>query len=195
MKKALLKILSCVVAILYIFSCMGYGVHKCSCSGVSNLILLFGESPCEYIHPDHAREHNMHCHCAEHNVAQSAEHCCCGNHLAENSNESSVFHNIIDGTETGCCCNSNSNCGNNEGVCSSECNNCCSTSVFVLTDERVSTSACKMVDLSFGWAISIAHNIAILPGEAHHSAFCQHTAGEQIIHSKLLLNKNCSYRI
>ena len=38
------------VAVLYIVSTMGYGVHRCSIDGTASLILLFGEAPCEFVH-------------------------------------------------------------------------------------------------------------------------------------------------
>lgn len=38
------------VALLYIVSTMGYGVHKCSTDGTASLILLFGEAPCNHDH-------------------------------------------------------------------------------------------------------------------------------------------------
>ena len=39
-----------MVAILYVVSTMGYGVHKCDAEGTASLVLLFGETPCEYVH-------------------------------------------------------------------------------------------------------------------------------------------------
>ena len=43
-------ILFIMVATLYVVSTMGYGVHKCNAEGTASLILLFGETPCEYVH-------------------------------------------------------------------------------------------------------------------------------------------------
>lgn len=48
------KLLSCIVALLvvaiYIVSTMGYGIHECKHDGTKDVIVLFGETPCEYIH-------------------------------------------------------------------------------------------------------------------------------------------------
>ena len=50
MKQIMRDMLFIMVAILYVVSTMGYGVHKCNAEGTASLILLFGETPCEYVH-------------------------------------------------------------------------------------------------------------------------------------------------
>ena len=50
MKQIMRDMLFIMVAILYVVSTMGYGVHKCDAEGTASLILLFGETPCEYVH-------------------------------------------------------------------------------------------------------------------------------------------------
>lgn len=70
------------VIALYIVSTMGYGVHRCTADGTASLILLFGESPCEYVH-SHMDEHgNTYTH-----SHAPGEHHNCTHHHGENGHE------------------------------------------------------------------------------------------------------------
>lgn len=50
MKNCISYLFSVMIVGLYILSTMGYGVHECSLDGTKNMMVLFGESPCEYAH-------------------------------------------------------------------------------------------------------------------------------------------------
>lgn len=39
-----------LVVAMYVVSTMGYGIHECKHDGTRDVIVLFGETPCEYIH-------------------------------------------------------------------------------------------------------------------------------------------------
>lgn len=73
MKSFVRNILFIAVALLYIVSTMGYGVHKCASDGTASLILLFGETPCEWVHSHIDDEGNCYTHA--HNPAE--HHGCC----------------------------------------------------------------------------------------------------------------------
>ena len=68
-------ILFIMVAILYVVSTMGYGVHKCNAEGTASLILLFGETPCEYVHSHTDSNGNTYTH-AHHPGNHSCSHGC-----------------------------------------------------------------------------------------------------------------------
>ena len=74
MKSFVRNILFIAVALLYIVSTMGYGVHKCASDGTASLILLFGETPCEYAHAHNPAEHHGCCH---HGEEQEHDDDCC----------------------------------------------------------------------------------------------------------------------
>lgn len=98
MKRGRLNIFSCLLATilvaLYLVSTMGYGVHECVAEGTRNVILLFGESPCEFVH---AHEHPEGCccgHCSSDGHSDCTAHveCGCNHHHAHEA-----IHNA------GCC--------------------------------------------------------------------------------------------
>ena len=79
MKNILRNIFLVAVAALYIFSTMGYGVHKCSSEGTASLILLCGGVPCESAHSGtHSDSHS-------HSDADGHECSCCHNDDSDNS--------------------------------------------------------------------------------------------------------------
>ena len=66
-----------MVAILYVVSTMGYGVHKCDAEGTASLILLFGETPCEYVHSHTDSNGNTYTHAhhpSGHSCSQGCTH-------------------------------------------------------------------------------------------------------------------------
>ena len=75
MKQIMRDILFIMVAILYVVSTMGYGVHKCNAEGTASLILLFGEAPCEYVHSHTDSNGNTYTH-AHHPGNHSCSHGC-----------------------------------------------------------------------------------------------------------------------
>ncbi len=50
MKKLLSYIFTLTIVAMYIVSTMGYGIHECTHDGTKDVVVLFGETPCEYIH-------------------------------------------------------------------------------------------------------------------------------------------------
>ena len=71
-----------MVAILYVVSTMGYGVHKCNAEGTASLILLFGETPCEYLHSHTDSNGNTYTH-AHHPSGHTCSHGCSHHHNDE----------------------------------------------------------------------------------------------------------------
>lgn len=115
------------VMALYIVSTMGYGVHKCTSDGTASLILLFGESPCEYVHT-HVDEHgNSYTH--SHAPGKHEEACGHGHHEGEC------------GGHHGNGCGGHHTAGHHDGSCvgaghAEEHDGCCSTDVYVLTHDQ-----------------------------------------------------------
>lgn len=110
MKSLAKNIFFVAVMVLYIVSTMGYGVHRCTTDGTASLILLFGESPCEYVHSHVDRHGNIYTHLhapGEHDQA-------CGHvHHGDGHDGCSAGHH-------------------HEG----EHDGCCSTDVYVLTQDQ-----------------------------------------------------------
>ncbi len=84
MKRERSNILSCLTAVvimlLYLVSTMGYGVHECKAEGTKDIIVLFGESPCEFVHThNHTSGYDN---SSAHNHAHNAlcEKGCCNHH-------------------------------------------------------------------------------------------------------------------
>lgn len=93
MKREKSNIFSCITAIvimlLYLVSTMGYGVHECKAEGTKDIIVLFGESPCEFVHTHnhtsgydnsvaHHHAHNALCAkgCCSHHTTLHGAGCC-----------------------------------------------------------------------------------------------------------------------
>lgn len=90
MKSFVRNILFVAVALLYIVSTMGFGVHKCASEGSASLVVLFGETPCEYVHShvdadgnafthahDPAEHHDCSCHHYDcDSVEEHSGNCC-----------------------------------------------------------------------------------------------------------------------
>lgn len=94
------KLLSCLFALLvvaiYIVSTMGYGIHECKRDGTRDVIVLFGETPCEYIHSHvdgqgHLYSHTHHAKSCIACVGDSS--CaCCGEIPDTGENGAAVYH-------------------------------------------------------------------------------------------------------
>ncbi len=94
MKGFIRNIFFVAVALLYMISTMGYGVHRCTAEGSASLVVFLGESPCEWVH----------------------------SHTDVNGNSYTHAH-----------------APGHHHDCSEDCahdNNCCSTSVYVLTSPQ-----------------------------------------------------------
>lgn len=74
MKKVLSYLFSVLLVGVYMLSTMGYGIHQCAFEGSNDVILLFGETPCEYVHAK--KEDARECRCCP--VHISADGTCCG---------------------------------------------------------------------------------------------------------------------
>ena len=122
MKGIMRNIAFLAVALMYIVSTMGYGVHRCTTDGTASLILLFGETPCEFVHSHIDSEGNTFTHShlpGEHTCPDSCsgEHC----HPAESDGHS----------------------------CGEHSSDCCSTNVYVLTEDQNVTNQDNSVALDF----------------------------------------------
>lgn len=120
MKSFVRNILFVAVALLYIVSTMGYGVHKCATDGSASLILLFGETPCEYVH----------------------------SHMDEEGNCYTHAHNPVD--HHGCC---------GHGDESEHDDDCCSTSVYVLTHDQTTQEDAQILVPSVSLIDSLFYGI------------------------------------
>ena len=78
MKNCISYLFSAIIVGLYILSTMGYGVHECSHNGTKNMMLLFGESPCEHSHSKAKAQKCGKCKCCA----------CCGS--SQSAEESTV---------------------------------------------------------------------------------------------------------
>ena len=84
MKNCISYLFSVIIVGLYILSTMGYGVHECSHNGTKNMMVLFGESPCEHSHSKARAQKCSKCKCcaccgSAKSAEGSAEHggkCC-----------------------------------------------------------------------------------------------------------------------
>lgn len=120
MKKALRNFLFLALAVLYTMSTMGYGVHRCTEDGTASLILLFGETPCEWVHSHIDSDGNTYTHShapGEHHH----EHC------------------------TGEECSGSCNGGNGDECCSNHSSNCCSTSVYTVSHDQNTTEDFQVI--------------------------------------------------
>lgn len=93
MKSLMRNMAFLAVITLYIVSTMGYGVHRCTADGTASLILLFGESPCEYVHSHMDGHGNTY----THSHAPGEHHNCDGEHHHE------CTHNHGEDEHEGCC--------------------------------------------------------------------------------------------
>lgn len=88
------KLFSCLfaplVVAIYIVSTMGYGIHECKHDGTRDVIVLFGETPCEYIHSHVDGKGHLYTH-AHH--AKSCTACaCCGETPDTGEPGTAVYH-------------------------------------------------------------------------------------------------------
>ncbi len=119
MKKSLSILLMLVTCVTYILSTMGYGVHECSKSGSRDVILLFGETPCEYVHSHIDKHGHIYTH------AHEASGCNCSN-----------------GCNHSASCNEHTDCCSHEHETITHDSNCCHTSVYTVTvDQTVSDNS------------------------------------------------------
>lgn len=72
------------VMAMYVVSTMGYGLHECKHDGTRDVVVLFGETPCEYIHSHidddghiFTHAHSAACDCgADHSSYEHDGNCC-----------------------------------------------------------------------------------------------------------------------
>ena len=106
MKQIMRDMLFIMVATLYVVSTMGYGVHKCNAEGTASLILLFGETPCEYVHSHTDSNGNTYTH-SHFPDSHNCSHGCAHNHDGQPHHGEEHSHE-----------------------------DCCSTNVYVLTHDQ-----------------------------------------------------------
>lgn len=117
MKRGVANIISIFSAVVYLLSTMGYGVHICDRDGSRNIILMFGETPCEYVHSHIDASGHLFTH--SHSIVSR------GNSLAHSADDF-----CQDGCpEPGCSCSDASHHGDN----------CCKTIVFVLSHDQLNS--------------------------------------------------------
>ena len=76
MKRIIRDILFIAVALLYIVSTMGFGVHCCSVDGTESLSVLYVENPCTHQHEGHNPSSEC-CHQHEQGCEHSHQEGCC----------------------------------------------------------------------------------------------------------------------
>ena len=124
-KQIMRDILFIMVAILYVVSTMGYGVHKCNAEGSASLILLFGETPCEYVHSHtdsngntYTHSHPPHSHSCSHGCTHLPDSNSCSHGCTHHHNDAEHHH------------------GGEHHAQEHSHEDCCSTSVYVLTHDQ-----------------------------------------------------------
>lgn len=125
MRRIFLHIVSVAVALFYLLSTMGYGVHICSYDGTKSLLLCFGESPCEYLHAHIDENGKVYTHShtlTTEEIASGYEH---GTHSC--GEEPCVDCNGDGSSHCGCC-------GKHEHD-----DGCCKTIVFVLSHDQLNS--------------------------------------------------------
>lgn len=173
MKTFIRNILFVAVALLYTLSTMGYGIHRCKDDGTASLIVLFGETPCDWVH-SHTDEHgNTYTH-----VHNPQEHGDCGNGCHDTSG-------LGDSSDHNQC---NGNCEHSS--------NCCSTSVYVLTAPQNTTEEVEVEAPSFHF-LGFAH-IADL--QLFCSGSCaispeQDTEGDSSLKQESFQQILCTFRV
>lgn len=110
MKSLMRNMAFLAVMALYILSTMGYGVHRCTTDGTAQFILLFGESPCEYVHSHIDSQGNSYTH----------SHVPGGHHSDSD----------CDAHHTGECTHHHNDDGDG---------GCCSTDVYVVTEDQAAS--------------------------------------------------------
>ena len=106
MKNIIRNILFLAVTALYVFSTMGYGVHKCTLEGTASLTILFAENPCW-----------------NHGVCGHEAGCSYGHHNEGKCAESGI-------------CSDQKSCEEHDSNSHSHSGNCCSTDVYVLSQDQ-----------------------------------------------------------
>lgn len=138
MRKMFSHIAMLALALCYVLSTMGYGVHHCDHDGTSNVVLCYGESPCEHCH-EHERA------CGKGHAICDMDHDASG-HCQCNACKSgaSVSHDSAksgSAQEENCKCSSGLLAEPAKCVCS-ECeyhhsSKCCHTRIFRISSEQV----------------------------------------------------------
>lgn len=110
MKKFLLYFSSTVLLFIYILSYIGFGIHKCTCNGTTDVVLLIGDTSCEKIHTHiHLNQllshtdsdsNTHHHHCDHHNNQQNSDECCKTEILVltdaqDNRNKIDLNHSVV----------------------------------------------------------------------------------------------------
>lgn len=75
MKQIIRNILFLAIIALYVFSTMGYGVHKCTSDGSASLVILFAETPCEHQGVCGHQQECCHHHHSEDECDEEADDC------------------------------------------------------------------------------------------------------------------------
>ena len=162
MKRLSGHIVLLALALCYVLSSMGYGVHHCDHDGSNNLVLCYGESPCEHCH-EHDACSKVHssghcCSCTDamksysSDSKQTSGHCSCNE---QNNCECNCAGNDDYNVTSKRSCNEQNNCecngAGNDGkseVCSEACtceyhhsSKCCHTRIFRISNEQVPQEA------------------------------------------------------
>ena len=141
MRKTFSHIVMLALTLCYVLSTMGYGVHHCDHDGTSNVVLCYGESPCE------------HCHEHEHDQAYGPDHGICDtDHDGSGrcqcnacKSGTSVSHDSAKSgsaqVEGGCKCSSRMSAEPAKGACDvceyHHSSKCCHTRIFRISSEQV----------------------------------------------------------
>ncbi|MEF9987081.1 MAG: hypothetical protein RSC28_06375 [Bacteroidales bacterium] len=80
MRKIFTYLFSVTIVVVYLISTMGYGVHECNHDGTKDVIVLFGETPCEYVHSHIDKDGHVYTHAhnpKNHKASEKHVHCSC----------------------------------------------------------------------------------------------------------------------
>lgn len=82
------------VALLYIVSTMGYGVHSCTVDGTAEVIMLFGETPCESAHSEQEHSNSQNCSGSCTSECHHSDNCCSTNVYVVTQDQNILEDNI-----------------------------------------------------------------------------------------------------
>ena len=139
MRKTFSHIVMLALTLCYVLSTMGYGVHHCDHDGTSNVVLCYGESPCEHCHEhEHGYGHGHGFHDADHDVSG---HCQCNACKSGTSVSHDSAKRGYAQVDANCKCSSGIYAESGKCACDiceyQHSSKCCHTRIFRISSEQV----------------------------------------------------------
>lgn len=133
MRKTSSHIVMLALVLCYVLSTMGYGVHHCDHDGTSNVVLCYGESPCEHCH-----EHEHWFHDTDHDGSGRCQCNACKSGTSVSNDSAKSGSAQVEGS---CKCSSGLSVETAKCSCSGceyhHSSKCCHTRIFRISSEQV----------------------------------------------------------